>query len=74
MTCLPYTNLCCSLSCLWMGLYYSSLCYVCTVHICYEAACAAWTSFSIEPMLPLDVYEHSKAACAVSERVYPTAA
>jgi hypothetical protein len=30
--------------------------------------------FSIEPMLPLDVSEPSKAACAVSERVYPTAA
>ena len=30
--------------------------------------------FSIEPMLPLDVSEHSKAACAVSVRVYPTAA
>jgi hypothetical protein len=30
--------------------------------------------FSIEPMLPLDVSEHSKAACAASERVYPTAA
>ncbi len=30
--------------------------------------------FSIEPMLPLDVSEHSKAACAVSEQVYPTAA
>jgi hypothetical protein len=30
--------------------------------------------FSIEPMLPLDVSEHYKAACVVSERVYPTAA
>ncbi len=30
--------------------------------------------FSIEPMLPLDVSVPSKAACAVSERVYPTAA
>jgi hypothetical protein len=30
--------------------------------------------FSIEPMLPLDVSEHSKAACTASERVYPTAA
>ncbi len=30
--------------------------------------------FSIEPMLPLDVSEHSKAACVVSKRVYPTAA
>jgi hypothetical protein len=27
--------------------------------------------FSIEPMLPLDVSEHSKAAWAVSERVIP---
>ncbi len=27
--------------------------------------------FSIEPALPLYVSEHSKAACAVSERVYP---
>ncbi len=26
------------------------------------------------PVLPLDVSEHSKAACAASERVYPTAA
>ncbi len=30
--------------------------------------------FSIEPMLPLNVSKPSKAACAVSERVYPTAA
>jgi hypothetical protein len=30
--------------------------------------------FSIEPMLLLDVSEHSKAACVVSERVCPTAA
>ena len=29
--------------------------------------------FSIEPVLPLYVSEHSKAACAVSELVYPTA-
>ena len=30
---LPYTNLCCSLSCFWTCLYYSSLCHLWTVDI-----------------------------------------
>ena len=65
---LPYTNLCCSLSCFWTCMYYSSLCHLWTVDISvlHQTVLPGWV-FSTE------TYAASggicfKAACAAPGR------